>query len=299
MNRIGLFLLLAIVLVFAGCNGQQQKQAGEQTTQQSKNQANQQKTQTKEPTKNKQETKTARQDDRTPDLAGGKEKNVRAPHPMTLADLRKKYPSTFLLNGSQDKRQVALTFDDGPDRQFTPQILDVLKEHNVKATFFLVGNRVMANPDIMERIIREGHEVGNHSYNHPNLPKLADSKFQWQITEANKVIANHSGYEPKFFRPPYGAISEEQLKWVASQNMKMVNWNVDSLDWKGLSAEEVETNILSNITYGAIILQHSAGGEGEDLSGTVKALPQVIKKLKADQVEFVTISTLLDLPKER
>jgi|GEM_PF-229621 len=232
----------------------------------------------------------------TPDLADGPEAKLREPKPMTLADLRKKYPSTFVLQGSGDKREVALTFDDAPDDVFTPMVLDVLKREGVKATFFCVGNRIEKHPDVMRRIVAEGHVVGNHSYSHANLPKLSDEKFREEIRKTDRLIRQFTGYTPSFVRAPYGNISEEQIKWLASQKRKIVGWNVDSLDWKSLSREEVATNILAHVKPGAIILQHSAGGTGEDLTGTVEALPEVIGKLRADGVEFVTVARLLGIP---
>ncbi len=233
----------------------------------------------------------------TPDLAGGKEKQNRKPQPvMTLEQLRKKYPTFFLFNGPAGKRQVALTFDDAPDAKFTPQVLDMLKKYNVKATFFVVGNRAEAHPEIVKRIIREGHAIGNHSYNHANLPKLADANFRDQVLRTEKILKGITGSSAKMIRPPYGNISENQIKWLASQKFRIVNWNIDSLDWKGLNAEQVSTNILTHIKPGAIILQHSAGGHGEDLTGTVQSLPKVIQKLRSDGVRLVTIPQMFNLP---
>jgi peptidoglycan/xylan/chitin deacetylase (PgdA/CDA1 family) len=232
----------------------------------------------------------------TPDLAGGKERDVRVPHPLSLADLRAKYKSTFLLQGPATKREIALTFDDAPDMNFTPKVLDALKREGVKATFFVVGNRVEAHPDIMKRILKEGHAVGNHSYNHANLPKLPDAEFRDQIIRTDEIIRQYAGYTPKFVRPPYGNISEEQIKWLASQHKLIVNWNVDSLDWKNLTPEQVEANVLSAIQPGSIILQHAAGGKGEDLSCTVYALPKIIRKLREDGIKLVTIPELLETP---
>lgn len=234
----------------------------------------------------------------TPDLAGGKEKNVREPHPMSLADLRKKYSGAFLLNGAPTKREVALTFDDAPDAEFTPKVLDVLKKEKVKATFFVVGNRVKAHPEIAKRIVQEGHIIGNHTYSHANLPKLTDREFRDQIVKTDKLIKPLSGYTPKIVRPPYGNVSEDQIRWLASKGKKIVNWNVDSLDWKGLNAEQVQTNVLAQVRPGSIILQHAAGGEGEDLTGTVNALPTIIHKLRNDGVKLVTVTDLLDIPTE-
>jgi len=236
---------------------------------------------------------------RTPDLQDGPEKRVREPHPLTLSDLRAKYKSTFLLNGSSSKREIALTFDDAPDDQFTPQILDVLKKEGVRATFFVVGNRAQAHPEIVRRMIKEGHVVGNHSWNHANLPKLGDAEFRDQIVHTDTVIQSLTGYRPTFVRPPYGNISENQIQWLASQHKVIVNWDIDSLDWKGLDAEQVKTNVLAHAHPGAIVLQHSAGGTGEDLSGTVQALPGMIKKLRSDGVKLVTVPELLDLQQGR
>lgn len=233
----------------------------------------------------------------TPELQGGPEGKVRKPHPMTLADLHSKYPAIYELNGPRSKRQVALTFDDVPDAVFTPRVLDALKQAGVKATFFVVGNRAEAHPDIMARIVKEGHEVGNHSYSHPNLPKLTDSQFRSEVTRTDQIIRNYTGSVPTLFRPPYGNTNESQLLWLASKGKKIVGWNVDSLDWKGLNADQVSTNVLSHVLPGSIILQHAAGGHGEDLSGTVAAIPRIVKSLKNDGVDFVTVDVLLNQKK--
>jgi len=232
----------------------------------------------------------------TPDLADGKEGDVRKPQPLTLAEMREKYHSTFVLNAPSTKKQIALTFDDAPDDNFTPKVLDALKRDGVKATFFVVGNRVEANPDIMKRIVAEGHAIGNHSYTHANLPKLSDAEFREQILKTDEIIRQYTGYIPTIVRPPYGNISEEQIKWLKSQNKILVNWNVDSLDWKNLNAKQVEFNVLAHVFPGSIILQHAAGGTGEDLSGTIEALPNIIKKLREDGMQLVTVPDLLDRP---
>jgi peptidoglycan/xylan/chitin deacetylase (PgdA/CDA1 family) len=217
---------------------------------------------------------------------------------LTLAELRSKYSDIFKVQGQSQGRKIALTFDDGPDELYTPQVLNVLKAANVKATFFLVGKRAEAHPAIVGRIAKEGHVIGNHSYNHPLFTKLSLLAFQQQINQTTRILRGQIGYSPKLIRPPYGEISEEQLKWTGDHRYMIVNWNVDSLDWKGLSAEQVSHNILSTVKSGAIVLQHSAGGDNQDLSGTVGALSTIIQKLKADGYEFVTVPQLLNIPKQ-
>lgn len=125
-------------------------------------------------------------------------------------------------------------------------------------------------------MIREGHAIGNHSYNHPQFVKLAMNDFQSQIIKTEDIIQTLAGYKPRLIRPPYGDISEQQLKWAKSHGYTLVNWNVDSLDWKGLSKNQVRNNILAHIGRGAIILQHGGGGPGSHLQGTIQALPEVI-----------------------
>ncbi|MFD0867543.1 polysaccharide deacetylase family protein [Paenibacillus residui] len=218
---------------------------------------------------------------------------------LTLSELRAKYPDSFRLKGSSKGKKVALTFDDGPDQRFTPQVLDVLKKYNVKATFFLVGYRAEANPAVVKRIAKEGHVIGNHSYNHPNFPKLPVTVFEQQINRTQNILSRLIGYEPKYIRPPYGAINEEQLQWAIKNQFLIVNWDVDSLDWKGLDAKQVSANILNHAHAGAIILQHSAGGDGQNLSGTIEALPGIIEKLQADGYELVTIPQLLNMSKSK
>ena len=210
-----------------------------------------------------------------------------------LSKLKNKYKSTFLMKGPESKREIALTFDDAPDEIFTPVILDILKQKDVKATFFLVGHRIEKYPEVAKRIVQEGHAIGNHSYNHADYLTLNRSEFLNQIIRTYELMSSYTGYSPTIVRPPYGNISEQQIEWLASQKRKVVNWNVDSLDWKGLNAEQVSSNILSNVTPGSIVLQHSGTGDGGDLSGTIHALPTVIDELRKDGFELVTVQEML------
>lgn len=215
--------------------------------------------------------------------------------PLSLSQLMKKYPDTFRTSGPRVKK-IALTFDDVPDPRFTGKVLDVLKEHHVNATFFAVGERAKKHPGLVKRMHQEGHAIGNHSYNHAQLNKLSLHKFKDQIERTNQVIKSITGIEPRLIRPPYGEINEEQLQWARKNGFKVVNWNVDSLDWKGLGKDEVMSNILSTVGPGSIVLQHAGGGVGSDLTGTIEALPGIIKELRSKGYTFVTLPEMLGLP---
>lgn len=213
----------------------------------------------------------------------------------SLGQLYHKYPETIKTKGARNK-QIALTFDDAPDPRFTGQVLDVLAKNRVKATFFVVGKRAEMHPELVARMNREGHIIGNHSYNHPQFSKITFDSFQDQIVRTEHIIKNITGYSPRLIRPPYGDITESQLQWAKQNGYKVINWNVDSLDWKGLSKEEVKKNILSTVGPGSIILQHAGGGIGSNLEGSIAALPEVIQELKSKGYTFVTVADMLHIP---
>ncbi|MGG6311110.1 polysaccharide deacetylase family protein [Paenibacillus macerans] len=221
-----------------------------------------------------------------------------ASKPADLGELRRKYSETFKFRGPEVK-QVALTFDDGPDPRFTPQVLDALSREGVKATFFVVGARAKKFPGLLRRIHNEGHLVGNHSFSHPSFRNRSVKQFQTEILRTEKVIQRTIGYRPKLIRPPYGEIKEEQVQWAKKNGYKIVNWNVDSLDWKGLDKAKVKANVVNAVGPGAIILHHAGGGVGSDLSGTIQALPEIIAALRAQGYHFVDLSELLQTTKYR
>lgn len=232
-------------------------------------------------------------------LVGGPESEVRKPRPVSNNILQQKYSDALVLRGNQTNNRVALTFDDGPDIRYTPQILDVLDRHNVKATFFLIGSRANEHRDIVRRIHESGHAIGNHTYWHPNLPKEDIQRLHWEVTETEKVLVDILGYKPRLFRSPYGALNEEIMDMLTDLNFTAVGWDVDSLDWKQEGAEVIQDNVLSNVGFGSIILMHDGGDWSMDLSGTAEALDVIITKLKEDGTEFVTIPELVDIPKAK
>lgn len=232
----------------------------------------------------------------TPQLQGGAEIDVRKPHPISNDTLDRKYPNIVALRGPRTSKYVALTFDDGPDRRFTPRVLDVLKRHDVKATFFLMGSRAKALPDVTKRIRNEGHDIGNHTYWHPNFEKESIGRLEWEVLETEKVLEDIVGYRPKLFRSPYGFLNEPIVRKLGQMNSMAIGWSVDSLDWMQLDSNRVQKNVLSNMHPGAVVLMHSGGHWTQDLSGMVEALDAIIPRLKKDGMTFVTVSEMFDVP---
>lgn len=229
-------------------------------------------------------------------LEGGSERDTRGFPQRKIVDLASEFPGLFFREGDPKKKQVALTFDDGPDSVYTPQMLDVLSKHQVRGTFFLIGNRAELFPDVVKRIVQEGHIVGNHTMTHPDILKLTTEQTAQNICQAEETLASLIDYRTSLFRSPYGSLNPERIKEIEKLGYKIIAWNVDSLDWKSLTAEQVQYNILENAKEGSIILQHSSGGDEENLSGSVEALGAVITELKNEGYSFVTIPELLDLP---
>src|SRR5262249_49749307 len=149
-------------------------------------------------------------------------------------------------------------------------VLDALKEKKAPATFFVMGSRAVKFPALLKRIHDEGHAIGNHSYNHPDFSTLTPAEAKQQILRAEAVINNVVGLKPKLFRPPYGEILPAELDWAKAQGYTVVNWDVDSSDWRQLSSDKVFRNVTKAVKPGSVILMHAGGGEGQDLSGTVK-----------------------------
>ncbi|MFX3632103.1 MAG: polysaccharide deacetylase family protein [Candidatus Pristimantibacillus sp.] len=213
---------------------------------------------------------------------------------MSWTKMQQRFPGAFVMNGPRNKRQVALTFDDAPDPRFTPAILDVLAKYDVCATFFIVGNRAVKHPELVRRINREGHTIGNHSYNHEVMSLLSNGDFHQQIARTDEIISRIIGYHPRFIRPPYGEMLPAQVAWTKKTGYIVVNWDVDSVDWRNNpSSNNILFNIKRNLQSGSIVLQHAGGGEGQDLSGTVQALPRLISLLRQKGYDLVTLPELL------
>lgn len=189
-----------------------------------------------------------------------------------------------------DGPYIAMTFDDGPSAETTPRLLDILKQRNLKVTFFEIGQNAERNPAIVKRILAEGHEIGNHSWTHPQLSKLSDERVTEEITKTQDAIKNASGsgYTPTLLRPPYGAITARQKEWIEKQfGLSIIMWSVDPFDWKRPGESVIEQRILAGARPGAIILSHDIHKQ------TVDAMPATLDALIAKGFKFVTVSQLI------
>jgi Predicted xylanase/chitin deacetylase len=203
-------------------------------------------------------------------------------------------PGKLFWAGSAQDRAVALTFDDGPDEHWTPRILDILKEKNVKATFFVIGQQVQKHPDVLRRIYTEGHVVGDHTFDHADLTKLTPERVDQEIEECATVIRTVIGRTPKLVRPPFGFHNAMVDNTVYARNRVIILWSLDTEDWTGLDAAAIKARVLPKMRNGYIILQHS--GVNPKLGGSVQALPDIIEGLRAQGYTFVTVAELLDTP---
>ena len=212
--------------------------------------------------------------------------------PQKRATINKE--KSFYMQGPPTLK-IALTFDDGPDPIYTPQVLDVLEEYDVPATFFLLGERVEKYPNITRRIINEGHTIGNHSWSHPDLTTLNDRQLSKEIFNTEQKIEETVNKETALLRPPYGFVSSQLITKLKRMDYKVIHWSLDSLDWQAKKKEEVLNKTIPYLNRGAIILFHSAGGKGQSLIPTIKALPIIIEKLQTHNIELVTVDELLSL----
>jgi peptidoglycan-N-acetylglucosamine deacetylase len=191
-----------------------------------------------------------------------------------------------------DGPYIAMTFDDGPHPVLTPRLLDMLKARGIKATFFLIGQNAAEYPDIVRRIAADGHEIGNHTWNHPQLTKLKPAALREGIERTSSTIAEIIGKPLHVMRPPYGATSEYINHWMNREfGMKVILWSVDPLDWKYRNSARVERQILAGAQPGAIILSHDIHAT------TVAAMPDVFDSLLSKGCKFVTVSELIAMDK--
>jgi peptidoglycan/xylan/chitin deacetylase (PgdA/CDA1 family) len=197
-------------------------------------------------------------------------------------------PRIGIDNGHVEDSFVALTFDDGPEPNLTPKLLDLLGRRGVKATFFVVGKNVVEYPEVVGRAAREGHEIGNHSWSHPDFQTMSDESVRQELREAEDAIAKVTDKMPTLMRPPYGSISERQKQWIHHEfRYQTILWDVDSLDWKRPGPAEICTRIAAETRPGSIVLCHDNHAE------TIDAMEATLDQLGGKGFKFVTVSELI------
>lgn len=192
---------------------------------------------------------------------------------------------------------MALTFDDGPSPQYTPQVLDVLRDHGVHATFFVCGDNVGRYPDVVRRIGAEGHMLGNHTWSHPHLGDLSAADVRDQIQSTQDAVTKAGGRAPVMFRAPYGGFSDTSLAVCADLGLRPISWSVDPTDWANPGAGTIADRVVAGAATGAIVLNHDGTeggdddpepGSGGDRSQTVAALKSYLPRLIEAGYSFTT-----------
>lgn len=186
--------------------------------------------------------------------------------------------------GEPLKKKIALTFDDGPNADYTVELLAGLKERGVKATFFLLGKEVEKSPEIVKQMQEEGHLIGNHSYEHVDLSKLSDAEAIKQVDKTNEAIHKITGEYPEYIRPPFGSW-KSNLDYETT--MIEVMWNIDPLDWQTPDTKVVVDRVIKDVEENDIILLHDAS------KSSVEAAFEIIDILQKEGYEFVTVEEIL------
>ena len=203
------------------------------------------------------------------------------------AELEKGIKYRKFMRGDPSKRQVAITFDDGPHPAYTPKLLAILKDFSVKATFFVVGEKAEQAPNLVKAEVAAGHNVGNHTFHHVNLTKIPDEKIETEIKACGDVIRHITGQAPHLFRPPGGDYNDRVARDAVALGYVIILWTDDPGDYASPGDRIIETRLLDRISNGGIILIH------DGVQQTIDVLPQILKYLKAKGYQFVTIDQMM------
>ena len=200
-----------------------------------------------------------------------------------LAAANKKLP-IYAVNRAEDDKIISISFDATWGNDQTQELIDIMAKYDVKSTFFLVARWVDQFPESVRAIIDGGHELGNHSTTHPHMSKQSKEQMRNEIRTCNDHIEAATGTRPILFRAPYGEYCNELIDVIDEESMYCIQWDVDSIDWKEISAEEMIERVCGKVVPGSIVLFHN-GGEN-----TSQALPVIIERLQAQGYRFVPIS---------
>ncbi len=213
----------------------------------------------------------------------------------TMSPTSQIYGRTFI-GLAPGSRQLALTFDDGPNDPYTGRLLDVLAKHDVKATFFLIGKFVQQRPDIVRTVVEAGHAIGNHTWDHPNLVFITRAEVRRQLQQTQQAIFDAVGIETKLFRPPFGGRRPASLRTVRALGLHPILWSVTCYDWKAESADEIVAHAERQIRGGDVILLHDGRHRamGADRSRSVEATRRILERYLGEGYEFVTIPQMME-----
>lgn len=202
-----------------------------------------------------------------------------------------------ICRGQRGSKQIALTFDDGPNDPHTLNLLDVLARHNVPATFFLIGRYVRQRADIAAEIGKCGHIIGNHTFTHPLLTFQPASEIRSEISQCREAILEAAGDHSNLFRPPWGGRRPAVFQIVRQLGLEPVMWNITGYDWKAPSAEYIEQKVSPKIHGGDVVLLHDGGHAafGSDRSATVTAVDRLLTRYTSEGYEFVSIPQMMGL----
>lgn len=204
------------------------------------------------------------------------------------------YGRTFI-GVNSGSRQLALTYDDGPNESCTRQLLEVLARHDARATFFMIGRHVMHRPEIAREVAAAGHEIGNHTYTHPNLIFSSRVQIESQLDDCSRILTEAVGEHSKLFRPPFGGRRPDVLAGARRKGYIPVMWSVSAHDWNADTADVIERKVTRQISGGDVILMHDGGHikMGVDRSATVTATDHLIRRYQDEGFEFVTVSEMM------
>jgi len=196
----------------------------------------------------------------------------------------------IFFNGNTSLHEIALTFDDGPHPIYTLQVLHILQEYGVKATFFCIGRQVLPYASIVAQVSRAGNVIADHTWDHFDMTRLSIAGMQWELNRTANAITLATGVRPVLFRPPYGYINTTVKDVSTRLGLTPIMWNVDPSDWRLPGTDAIVQRVLANTGNGSVILMHDGGG---NRSQTVQALPQIIAGLQQRGFRFVTVPQLL------
>jgi peptidoglycan-N-acetylglucosamine deacetylase len=189
------------------------------------------------------------------------------------------------------RKLVALTFDDGPNPRYTPGLMQLLEKRRTKATFFVLGEMLRSSPSISAAQVSPLFEIGNHSYDHKQLTKLGDDAIIRELSRTEDLITSVTGRRSVLVRPPYGAADSRVRRLCAQEGYRVIQWDIDTNDWRGRTVQQMSENILKNVRDGSIILMHDHFKTSHETTGII------IDELRARGFEFVTVSEMLSFPR--